>query len=261
MMVVIVVVFNKDTLAPFLLYSQPIPFNEQITLYPITMKNIMEFQMYSRSITFRKDSRFGIKEIIKMTYLDFLFYAMLHPELSELVEDTPDLGKFFFYTINLLGLVCKDQPLDINDEGQIRINDYVINADEFDDIRRIIILQNGIDFDIDEFLNYETEKRLQKAQKDMNKGNDTVTVEDYIDSLCLVLNVSEQTIMDMSIRKFWRLIKRHELHETYTIMKTGECSGMVKFKDPIKHWMRSIEEEDKYAHLKADENELKGKIG
>ena len=89
-MVVIVVVFNKDTLAPFLLYSQPIPFNEQITLYPITMKNIMEFQMYSRSITFRKDSRFGIKEIIKMTYLDFLFYAMLHPELSELVEDTPD---------------------------------------------------------------------------------------------------------------------------------------------------------------------------
>lgn len=254
-------VFNKDTLAPFLLYSQPIPFNEQITLYPITMKNIMEFQMYSRSITFRKDSRFGIKEIIKMTYLDFLFYAMLHPELSELVEDTPDLGKFFFYTINLLGLVCKDQPIDINDEGQIRINDYVINADEFDDIRRIIILQNGIDFDIDEFLNYETEKRLQKAQKDINKGNDIVTVEDYIDSLCLVLNVSEQTIMDMSIRKFWRLIKRHELHETYTIMKTGECSGMVKFKDPIKHWMRSIEEEDKYAHLKADENELKGKIG
>lgn len=254
-------IYNKDTLSPFLLYSKPIPFNEKITLYPISMEYVMEFQMYSRAITFRKDSRIGNKQIIKMTYLDFLFYAMLHPELSELVEDTPDIGKFFFYTINLLGLACKGQPIDINDEGHIRINEYEINADEFDDIRRIIILQNGIDFDIDEFLNYETEKRLQKAQRDINKGNDTVTIEDYIDSLCMVLQVSEQSIKDMSIRKFWRLIKRHELHETYTIMKTGECSGMVKFKEPVKHWMRSIEEEDKYAHLKANEDELKGKIG
>lgn len=36
---------------------------------------------------------------------------------------------------------------------------------------------------------------------------------------------------------------------------------MVSFKEPIKHWMISLEEEDKYRHLKADENELKGKIG
>lgn len=254
-------VYNKDTLSPFLLYSKPIQYNEKITLYPVTMEYVVEFQMYSRAITFRKDSRFGEKKIIKMTYLDFLFYAMTNPELSLLVEDTPDLGKFFFYTINLLGLVCKDQPIDINDEGHIRINEYEINPDEFDDLRRIIILQNGINFDIDEFLNYETEKRLQKAQQDMNKGNDVVTIEDYIDSLCLVLHISEDVIKNMSIRKFWRLIRRHELHENYTIMKTGECSGMVKFKEPIKHWMRSIEEEDKYAHLKANEDELKSKIG
>ena len=41
----------------------------------------------------------------------------------------------------------------------------------------------------------------------------------------------------------------------------GECSGMVSFKEPIKHWMVSLEEEDKYKHLKADENELRSKIG
>ena len=35
---------------------------------------------------------------------------------------------------------------------------------------------------------------------------------------------------------------------------------MVSFKDPIKHWMVSLEEEDKYKDLKANENSLKGKI-
>ena len=44
-------------------------------------------------------------------------------------------------------------------------------------------------------------------------------------------------------------------------MRTGECSGMVSFKEPIKHWMVSLEEEDKYKELKTDENELRGKIG
>lgn len=261
MMAVILVTYDKNTLAQFLLFSDPIPYNEKITLYPVTMEHVLDFQMYSRAITFRKDSRIGSKEIIKMTYLDFLVYAMYHPELAEIIQDTPDISQFFLYTVTLLTMVCKDQPIDMNRDGGIRINGHVINADEFDDLRRIIILQNGIDFNIDEFLNYDTEKRLQKAQKDMDKNKDIVTTEDYIDSLCLVLQTSKQAIKEMPIREFWRLVKRNDAHETYQIMKTGECSGMVKFKEPIKHWVRSLEEEDKYAHLKTDENELKSKIG
>lgn len=67
--------------------------------------------------------------------------------------------------------------------------------------------------------------------------------------------------MDMTIRKFWRYIRRYQLHEGYTIAKTGEFSGMVSFKEPIKHWMISLEDDDKYKHLKTDENELRGKVG
>ena len=67
--------------------------------------------------------------------------------------------------------------------------------------------------------------------------------------------------MNMSIRKFWRYIKRYQLYENYTISKTGECSGMVKFKEPIKYWMVSLEKnEDKYKNFKANETELRSKI-
>ena len=74
------------------------------------------------------------------------------------------------------------------------------------------------------------------------------------------MSTTEEYIKNMTIRKFWRYIKRYQLHEGYTIAKTGECSGMVTFKEPIKHWMISLEEDDKFKDLKTDENSLKGKI-
>lgn len=115
-----------------------------------------------------------------------------------------------------------------------------------------------IDFDIDEFLNYDTEQKLLKSDNNHNK--DKINIEDYIDSLVIAMHTTEEHIKNMTVRKFWRYIKRYQLYEGYTIAKTGECSGMVSFKEPIKYWMVSLEEDDKYKYLKMDENELKSKI-
>lgn len=260
-MVVIAVILTKDTLFPLLMYSQPFHYNEYITVYPVKMKYVLEFQLYSQAITVRKDSRFPDKQIIKMSYLEFIIYSSIHPELGTNYE-FPDLKKYYFYTLNLLNMVCPEHEIRYNTcTGTIYINNFEVTSEVFDDLRRIIILQNDIDFDIDEFLNYDTEKRLKKAQEDLNKNKDKASMEDYIDSLSIALHLSEEEIMNMTIRKFWRFVKRFNLHENYTILKTGECSGMVKFKEPIKHWMVSIDEEDKYSSLKADEQALKSKIG
>ena len=161
--------------------------------------------------------------------------------------------------MQLLQLCCQNQEVRLTQEG-LSINNEIITPEVFDDLRRIIIIQNDIDFDIDEFLNYDTEQRLLKAQKDLNKDEVKATIEDYIDSLIIAMSTTEEYIKNMTIRKFWRYIKRYQLHEGYTIAKTGECSGMVTFKEPIKHWMISLEEDDKFKDLKTDENSLKGKI-
>ena len=227
----------------------------------VTMNDIVTFQALSQSITVRKNSTFHEKQIIKMTYLDFLLYCLGNEELEKQYKII-GLSQYFLYAIQLLQLCCKDAEIKLNQQtGQIIINGEVVTPQIFDDIRRIIIIQNDIDFDIDEFLNYDTEQRLLKAQKDLDKNKDKVNIEDYIDSLVIAMHTTEDRIMEMTIRKFWRYIKRYNLHESYTIMKTGECSGMVSFKEPIKHWMISLEEEDKYKHLKADEEEIRGKIG
>lgn len=64
----------------------------------------------------------------------------------------------------------------------------------------------------------------------------------------------------MSIRKFWRIIKRIQKQEEYQSCHSAEMTGMVTFKEPLRHWMTSIEKIDKYDNLKADEKEVRGKI-
>lgn len=260
MKLVIIVDINKETLFPILIYNKPFQYNDQIILNPVKMKDIVLFQMLLQSITVRKNSVFHRKDIIKMSYLEFLIFCFQNQELEQ-EYNINGLANFFLLAIELLKLCCEDIKVDIDQEtGKLYINEILITPQIFDDLRRIIIIQNDIDFDIDEFLNHDTEKRLLKAQNDRNRSEEKANIEDYIDSLVIVMNTTEERIMNMTIRKFWRYIKRYQLHEGYTIAKTGECSGMVSFKEPIKHWMISLEENDKYKDLKTNEDSLKGKI-
>lgn len=252
---------KKELLLPFLLYNTPIKYNEHITLHPVTMNDVIVFQTLIRSFTVRKDSTFNDKKIIKMTYLEFLLYCLGNEELEH-QYNIHGLSSYFIYAIQLLQLCCKDSEVKVDKtSGQIAINDYIVTPQVFDDLRRIILIQNDVEFDIDEFLNYDTEMKLRQAQeiskKDIEKGD----IEDYIDSLIIAMNTTEERVMNMTIRKFWRYIRRYQLCENYKILKTGECSGMVTFKNPIKYWMVSLDVDDKYAHLKTDEDELRSKIG
>lgn len=256
-----IVLINKDLLMPELMYNKPVHYNESIIVYPVTMEHVLAFNTLKSSILVRKNSTFRDKKIIKMTYLDFLIYCIGNNELEQEYK-IDHLSSYFSYALKLLQLCCKDAEFKINNQTfQIYIDNELITPQIFDDLRRIIIIQNDIDFDIDEFLHYDTEQRLLKAQKDSNKDKDNANIEDYIDSLVIAMNTTEDRIMNMTIRKFWRYIKRYQLHENYTIAKTGESTGFVKYKEPIKHWMISLDEEDKYAHLKADEGEIRSKIG
>lgn len=254
------VVINNDTLLPYIIFNKEIKYDENITLCPITMRDYIDFKLFSQSITIRKNSIFRDKKIIKMNYLDFLLYCYGDKELEKQYK-IDHLSQYYYYAIQLLQLCCKNSEIKINQQtGQITINKKLITAKIFDDLRRIIIIQNGIDFNIDEFINHDTEKRLQKAQNILIKDNNTANIEDYIDSLVIAINTTEDAIMNMSIRKFWRYIKRYQLHENYTFIKTGECSGMISLKEPIKHWITSLDEDDKFKHLKTDENKLRSKI-
>ena len=253
---------NKDMLFPYLIYNKEVKYNDSITLYPIKMKNIIEFQQYQIALTLRKDAIFMNKEIIKMGYWDFIKFAFRNDELAN-EYNMPLLPFYYDFVLGLLQLTCGDD-VDIKYNSStldISINDFQITNEVFDDLRKIIIVQNDIDFDIDEFMNIDTVKALEKAREfEAKKNKEKADIEDYIDSMIIGLKVTEDYVSNLTIRKFWRYIKRINKHEEYEACRSGQMSGMVTFKEPIQHWMTSIEVTDKYENLKTDEEELRSKI-
>ena len=253
---------NKDTLFPYLIYNKEVKYNEHITLYPIKMKDIITFQQYQMALTLRKDAIFQDKQIIKMGYLEFIKYACRNDELAQ-KYNMPLLPFYYDFIIGILQLTCgEDVEIKYNTSTlDFSINDFLVTDEVFDDLRKIIIIQNDIDFDIDEFMNIDTVKALEKAREfEAKKNKEKADIEDYIDSLIIGMKVTEEYVSNLTIRKFWRYIKRINKHEEYEACRSGQMSGMVTFKEPIQHWMTSIEVTDKYENLKTDEEELRSKI-
>ena len=253
---------SKDTLFPYLIYNKEIKYNEHITLYPIKMKDIITFQQYQIALTLRKDAIFQDKQIIKMGYLEFIKYACRNDELAQ-KYNMPLLPFYYDFIIGVLQLTCgEDVEIKYNTSTlDFSINDFLVTDEVFDDLRKIIIIQNDIDFDIDEFINIDTVKALEKAREfEAKKNKEKADIEDYIDSIIIGLKVTEEYVSNLTIRKFWRYIKRINKHEEYEACRSGQMSGMVTFKEPIQHWMTSIEVTDKYENLKTDEEELRSKI-
>ena len=253
---------SKDTLFPYLIYNKEIKYNEHITLYPIKMKDIITFQQYQIALTLRKDAIFQDKQIIKMGYLEFIKYACRNDELAQ-KYNMPLLPFYYDFIIGILQLTCgEDVEIKYNTSTlDFSINDFLVTDEVFDDLRKIIIIQNDIDFDIDEFMNIDTVRALEKAREfEAKKNKEKADIEDYIDSIIIGLKVTEDYVSNLTIRKFWRYIKRINKHEEYEACRSGQMSGMVTFKEPIQHWMTSIEVTDKYENLKTDEEELRSKI-
>lgn len=198
-----------------------------------------------------------------MHYLEFIKYAYNNHILSKKYK-IPFLPLYYEWLLQLLQVVCGDDAkITYNSDNlDFFINGVLITNEIFDDLRKIIIIQNDVDFKVDEFMNMDTLKALEKTLEfEAKKNKQQADIEDYIDSLVIGLKVTEDYISELTIRKFWRYINRINKHEDYIACRSGEMSGMVTFKEPIQHWMTSMEITDKYKNFKTDEDELRSKIG
>ncbi len=253
---------SKQSLFHLLIFNQPFVYSRFITLHPLKMKDIVPFQQYQEALTLRKDAVFQEKEIIKMSYLDFIKYACRNEKLAR-AYPIPMLPFYYDFIIALLQMACGEntkvrwEPSSL----AIYIGGQEITPPVFDDLRKILIIQNDIDFDADEFMNRDTENALKKAREfEAKKNREKSDLEDYIDSLIISLKLTEQEVSNLTIRKFWRYIRRITKREEFLACRTGQMSGLVTLKEPLSYWMTSIDITDPYAHLKTDEAELRSKI-
>lgn len=190
-------------------------------------------------------------DIIKMSYLDYLFY------LSEKEETS-------YMLAILVSLICLCTNVNL-EEIKYYINQknehiLVINGIEFDKhqflyMRSIICAQNDVDlsiFELDPRVREEIVKAINLKSK--NSGIEMATLEEQIICILISSNMSIEEIKQLSLRKFKKILQRidHKMH--YEIYTLGSLSAGIPMKQEIPHWLATLEKSKFDQHISSYED-------
>ena len=229
-----------------------------VTFYPVGLERIVEFYICVDILMVRQE-RTKDKKLMKLPYLWFLCYAFENWEKY----GRADFGVYVPMLYALLELVTRDNDIEIEVEHKedgsfkkcvLKINGVEFNYKEFMEIRQIIFAQAGIEHS-DEFINVDTEKAILEGREYELKKSGYVppNLENLIDILAMYLHKSvNELAKDFSIRKFNNIIKYMSKFEEYKLLKGGEYTGMVTFKEKIPHWMSGHEKMDYFKGQNTD---------
>ena len=240
-----------------LYFDEPIPYKE-LNIYPVIMKDYLDFHFAVSCLLIDKNS-IPDANIISMSYLRFLYYQAFE-------NNEP-----YVYMIKLLLCIVLHMKFDeeikfyvnADDKAFFKINDIEYNADDFDNIVKIIFEQNCITA-IDETIQKEIRDALEKAEqyKMQNNKQKICSLEEQM--ICVLISTSfkMEDIYELTIRKFEKILQRVDAKLHYQIYLSASMSGFVTFKDDsaIQHWMNDLTKDDKYSDVKVDMEEIHHKV-
>lgn len=224
--------------------SLPIEF-EGILLYPVLYKDKEAYDIFVKALVYNPI----YYQDVELSSLPRLYF--ITSVLREDFEQVNPLRKAFFSEFcGLLKLVLQDQEFDFvtTPSSQIALSICInkanntkvqINAKKFEEIRRIILLQNDT-FCEDRYIHpdilrwIEEQKELEKKRSSKNYIE---TTEDQVEVMMLTFcNPDESFLDNMSIRRVNRLNEKTLDRQIYNAQINGAMSGFVKFKEEPVSW-------------------------
>ena len=241
-----------------LYFDEPIPYKE-LLIYPVTMKDYLEFHWLVSCLLIDKNSIPDIN-VISMSYLRFLYYNAAN-------NDEP-----YVYMIKML--LCMVLHMDFNEEMSFYVDEKSDKAffkvrgvaysdSDFDEIVKIIFEQNCIT-PIDNTIQKEVRDALEKAEefKMQQTKQKMCSLEEQMICVLISTPLKLEDIYKLTIRKFEKILQRVDAKLHYQIYLNASMSGMVKFKDEsvIQHWMNDLTKDDRYSDVKVDMDAMRNKI-
>jgi L-rhamnose mutarotase len=218
-----------------------------IKLHPVTMRDSMEFYDCVQCLLYEKNRVQDI-QIIKMSYLDFLFGLIqqensLYHKLEKVLSLTlGELSYEFYYEDNKIGLI---------------INENKFNGYDFEEIKKIILGQNLIQHKED-FYDDDMEKYLREAEDFLSEKNGTpATLEERVVALHCLSGISYSEIKNYTIFQFTKTLERFSIIKNFDVYSALMAENGAS-KD-IQHWLSHVEDKDRYADVimsEADFNKI-----
>ena len=214
--------FYFDDLVPF-----PLKCGKTLEIRPVFVRDSELFIASCDVIAIDKNSTSSV-EIIQMSYLEFITKVLSAEEVN--------IAKFLNIVRICLGFT---RPLWKMDERK-RINlydaemDITITAKEFEDIRRIILYQNLLDYD-DSYISPVLKNAMEETNKLKNKGYVMPNLERRIAIITAHTGLSKREQLDMSYRAHALLFREVCGEVEFTTIRPAALSA-GKAKD-LEHWI------------------------
>jgi hypothetical protein len=227
----------KKYIEPYVSLSIPIPY-ENLLLYPIKVSQYFEFVNSINILLIEKNKIADIK-IIQMSYLKFI---------ATLLSSNDENSNFYncaFFTLMSLVFNTDVEKIAIEEKDKqcvLKINDVLLSAKQFDDVKKIILFQNLIDYD-DTPMSDDYKKVIEDYYALKNKGIVAPSFEQKINVVISNTAYTEDSIKDMTYRRFCGLFNIIVEKTEYIV----GCNGYTR-KEPPEHWIYKSHK-DKYSEV------------
>jgi len=215
---------------------------KNIKLYPIKISEIKYKDLFYELFCYPKNF-IPDKIIFKMSYLKYLLYVLsgwYGKTPSEIGNNLKDFLEYITKKDKIEILVNKE-----SDDHIINIGDVELNEFDFENIREIVLEQNGLSVDYIEEYNIELEEKLKAFQ-----NNDDPNFDDEIFLFCSILNKTLFEIKNYTLYQFKYQFKKMVSLIEYKSFKPLELSGQIysknKGEEIIKHYLRHNEKLGRY---------------
>jgi len=227
--------------------DKPIPFKEnRLLILPVLIEESFEFLQSIDVLDIDKDTH-GTIEIIQMPYLSYLYNLIGE---SDEYSIGLKLNAILTLSIQIVGHEFERVFIksEINEDGKCFIifsnndldkpspEDIKLNSREFDELRRIIMYQNILNFS-DKYIDPDLKKAFNDYWSFKNKNISVPTLEKQIAIIQSVTGMNKTEILCMTYRCFKILFDTCVEQIDYKINKSAEMSGQVEFKKSVEHWV------------------------
>jgi hypothetical protein len=230
-----------------------------VSFYPVKI-NQFELKKKLYRLFFQPKNYILDRTILRMTYLKFILYIL--QEKSSEINLLKDLLEFLSETTKTKDIELKYKEYPDNPDPfdqfslHIFINGIEFNEQEFDNIREIVLEQNGSSIEYVESYDPDLENRLFL----MNRGNYT-DLKDEIYSFCCLTGLLENDVGNLTLYQFKNRFEREMMVLVYKYFKPLEVSGQISSKhkgeEIFRHYLIHIStDQSRYTSIMVDTNKF-----
>lgn len=240
----------QDFVEKYVTLNLPISY-KGLNIYPTEMKNVYDFLDNYDILTIDKNT-IGDIQIIQMSYLQFIFSLIVEDKIwrdkflkimniSFSIEKSLNLYNENYDYGELMALQEKDRVIMFfngwniyfcfEEENKISlvINGVEISHKEFEEIKRLIMYLNIVDYD-DSYIDPDVKRATDDYFAFINKGIEPLTIEKKMAKICAVNGLNKKNFLDMSYREFNMIFESCKDRIDYQAL-------VGKTEKPMEHWM------------------------